>query len=165
MLWRAENRNHNPVRVRSFHIFKWIAAVAAVGAVVAGVANLERPARCTLINTAGAMISIATADLARGQARVFCYRDAGEDIRFILARATDGTVHSVFDACHRCYRYRKGYRLSRSGLICRLCGNRYTIDRMMAGKASCVPVAIPHKEAGSAVEISAAALHTGRGLF
>jgi uncharacterized membrane protein len=161
----AENRKHKPVGVRRFHILKWIVAAAALGAVVVGAASLERSPRCTLIKAAGGVISIATADLSRGQARVFCYRDAGQDIRFILARASDGTVHSVFDACHRCYRYRKGYRLGRSGLICRLCGNRYTVDHMMAGKASCVPIAIPHKEAGATVEISATALRGGRGLF
>jgi uncharacterized membrane protein len=144
---------------------KWlvVAVVLCVGAVVAS--NWARIPRCIPIGGAG-VLSIPLSQLSPGQAKLFCYKDtAGEKIRFILARGNDGAVHSVFDACRQCYAYHKGYRLTKNGLVCRLCGNRYSVDHMMAGKASCVPVRIPHKEAGGAVRISAADIRAGRGLF
>ncbi len=144
---------------------KWIGAVIAVGAAAAVLSNLELPPRCTLLRGTGA-IKVELASLAPGQARLFCYRgEAGKKIRFILARGNDGAVHSVFDACRQCYSYRKGYRLTRNGLVCRLCGNRYSVDHMMAGKASCAPVPVAHQQAGTTLRISAADIRAGRGLF
>jgi uncharacterized membrane protein len=145
---------------------KWIVGVTVLSAAAVVLLNLELPQRCIPIGGAGG-IAIELTRLARGEAKLFCYNEgAGDKIRIILARCSDGTVHSVFDACRQCYSYRKGYRLTRNGnLICRLCGNRYSVDHMMAGKASCVPVAVPHTEDGSTVRISAADLRAGRGLF
>ncbi len=145
---------------------KWMGAAAAVIAAAALLSNLELPPRCTRVAGAGG-VSIDLSALARGQARLFCYQDqAGDKIRFILARGSDGAVHSVFDACRQCYSYRKGYRLNPNGnLVCRLCGNRYSVDNMMNGKASCVPVALRHQQSGSTVRISAADIRGGRGLF
>lgn len=144
---------------------KWAAALALI-AVVLVLARLEIPPGCTHVSSNDGAVSIAIARLARGQANLFCVNDgAGTNIRFILARASDGTVHSVLDACRQCYSYRKGYHLSRNGLVCRLCGNRYSVDHLMRGKASCAPISIPHQESGGLVTISTAALHTARSLF
>jgi uncharacterized membrane protein len=151
MLWRS---------------LKWVGAVIALGAAAVLLSNLELPPRCTLLK-GSVPITIKLSRFARGEAQLFCYRDdAGERIRFILARGTDGAIHSVFDACRQCYSYRKGYRLDPTGsIVCRLCGNRYSLDHMMAGKASCAPVALPHQETGSTIRISAADMRAGRGLF
>jgi uncharacterized membrane protein len=146
--------------------FKWFALLIGLGAAVVVLSNLELPQRCIPLSGTGP-ISVELSHIARGEAKLFCYRgDSGDKIRFILARSNDGAVHSVFDACRQCYSYRKGYRLTRNGaLICRLCGNRYSIDHMMAGKASCVPVALPYRQVGSVAHISSTDIHAGRVLF
>jgi uncharacterized membrane protein len=145
---------------------KWAAAALLVAAAALLLATVELPPRCTRVDGSRGAFSIDIGRLARGQARLFCARDdAGRTIRFILARASDGTVHSVLDACRQCYSYRKGYQVSRNGLVCRLCGNRYSVDHMMAGKASCAPIAVSHQQSGGTVTISAAALRAARGLF
>ena len=77
---------------------------------------------------------------------------AGERLRFLLARGNDGKVRAVFDACRQCYKFHQGYDVAHGMLICRLCGNRYPIDHMTEGEASCVPVSLPHHEGASAVE-------------
>ena len=106
------------------------------------------------------------AELARGEARTFCYDDrAGEKIRFILARGSDGKIRTVFDACRQCYSYHKGYKVTGGAMVCRLCGNRYPIDHMMEGKASCMPVDLPHQEQAGVVLVRAADLRKGKELF
>jgi len=132
---------------------------------IAAAAMLTFPARC--IHVSGAeLLSIPVADLARGQAQTYCYDDrAGEKIRFVLARDSDGKIHSVFDACRQCYSSHKGYRVVGDAIVCRLCGNRYPINHMMVGKASCMPVELPHQEAAGAVQVKAADLRKGRELF
>ncbi len=105
-------------------------------------------------------------DLSRGSARFFCYRDrSGHLIRFVLARGVDGTVRSVFDACRQCYRFHKGYTIADGFLICRLCGNRYKLDEMRTGLASCQPVQLENTLRGGKVEVRVSALEQGHALF
>jgi uncharacterized membrane protein len=136
-----------------------IAAVAIVAAL-----PILRP-RCTELRGAE-MLTVSIAQLEGGRARLFCYRDqAGERLRFLLARGNDGKVRAVFDACRQCYKFHQGYDVSHGMLICRLCGNRYPIDHMTKGEASCVPVSLPHHEDASRVEVKVSDLKSGAGLF
>jgi uncharacterized membrane protein len=141
----------------------FLGALVAAVAVVAALPIL-RP-RCTELWGAD-MLSVSMARLARGEARLFCYRDsAGKRLRFLLARGDDGKVRAVFDACRQCYKFHEGYEVSHGMLICRLCGNRYPIDHMTKGEASCVPVSLPHHEDGSKVEVKVSDVKSGAGLF
>ena len=134
---------------------------------VAGAAFLISTANteCTMV-TGNGELAIGVSSLAPGSARLFCYTDdAGQRLRFLLARGDDGKVRSVFDACRQCSAFHKGYRVAGGELICRVCGNRYPIDRMTEGKASCVPVSLPHEDDGAIVHIKTADLRAGRALF
>jgi len=112
------------------------------------------------------VLSIDLTTLAPGSARKYAYADeAGRKIRFLLARGSDGQVRSAFDACRECYSYHKGYAISGNELICRVCGNRYKIDQMTVGKASCVPIALPHSEDRGMAKIKVADVLAGRSLF
>jgi uncharacterized membrane protein len=83
----------------------------------------------------------------------------------VLARADDGKVRSVFDGSRQCFSYRKGYRLDNGGLICQSFGNRYRIEQITRGAASCVPVGLPHQEDSNQVRIKVSDLSSERNLF
>src|SRR5271169_734795 len=101
---------------------------------------------CTMV-TGIDDVAINAFALRPGSARLFCYKDdAGKRLRFVLARGTDGKVRTVFDACRQCFAYNRGYRVVGGELICRVCGNHYSIGRMTVGKASCVPVSLDHQD-------------------
>jgi uncharacterized membrane protein len=120
---------------------------------------------CTEV-TGGADVAINAFALRPGTAHLFCYTDAaGERLRFVLSRGNDGKVRSVFDACRQCFAFHKGYRVVGGELICRVCGNHYPIDRMAEGKASCVPVSLPHEDDSGVVHIKTADLKAGRAYF
>jgi uncharacterized membrane protein len=111
-------------------------------------------------------VSLPIAELRPGTARTFCYRDVhGHVIRFIVARDSDGTVHSAFDACRSCFEYNLGYRLSGAYMVCRFCGRRYKLKDMATGIASCVPIRLPHLTVSNSVQIKVADLEAGRRLF
>jgi uncharacterized membrane protein len=116
--------------------------------------------------SANSSISIETNDLRQGDVRFFTYRDrAGDQIRFLLARDATGRTKAAFDACQRCYMYHKGYAGSRGDLFCRFCGNRYKLEAMESGLASCVPVKLPFQMKGRTVNIKPADLERARALF
>src|SRR5579862_5257766 len=111
-------------------------------------------------------IDVNVAAMRPGSAQLFCYTDnAGKKLRFVLARGTDGKMRSVFDACRQCFTFHRGYQVVGGELICRVCGNHYRIDRMAEGKASCVPVSLPHEDASGVVHIRTADLKAARAFF
>ena len=132
-------------------------------AVLATAIPAMRP-HCTSV-TGGDSIQVPLANLALGAASFFCYSDAGDQLRFVLARDDAGIVHSVLDACHQCSSFHKGYTAAHDEVVCRLCGNRYAIKALEAGKASCVPVALPNRQHDGMVEVKVADLRQGRQLF
>ena len=148
------------MRVGKFRIFGGL--VLAAGAAFLFVAGNSD---CTMV-TGGDDVAVNVSAMAPGSARTFCYTDqAGERLRFLLARGSDGKVRSVFDACRQCFAYHGGYRAANGELICRTCGNHYSIDRMTEGKASCVPVSLPHEGDSGIVRIKTADLKAGHALF
>jgi uncharacterized membrane protein len=134
-----------------------IGAAAAIGPIIAP--------GCTL--TQGTeVVTVPTGDLNRGSAKFYCYRNHdGQLVRFVLARGDDGVIRSVFDACRQCFRFHKGFTVDNGFLVCRLCGNRYKLDDMRIGLASCQPVHLESAESDSKVQVKVAALEQGSKLF
>jgi len=116
--------------------------------------------------SANPFVSIDTGSLHSGDAHFFAYRDrAGDKIRFLLARDSTGQIKGAFDACRSCAMYRAGYTCSGGSLVCGYCGNRYKLEAMETGRASCVPVKLPMQVTGHAVVIQPADLERERELF
>jgi len=140
-----------------------VMAAVGVGALALTI-SIAKPG-CTSVTGRDALV-ISGRLLDKGSAKIFCYRDeAGKNLRFVLARGTDGKVRSVMDACSQCYTYHKGFTYSDGYLICRLCGNRYPVNHILSGKASCVPIAVPSNEADGKVTIRTADLKKMEWLF
>jgi uncharacterized membrane protein len=116
--------------------------------------------------TGDGVVAIQARDLKPGSVEFYSYRDrAGAELRFLLARDSDGQLHAAMDACQRCYMYHKGYLTADGYLICKLCGNRYKLAAMSKGLASCVPVKLSFKTDGQTARIDSAELEHNRHLF
>jgi uncharacterized membrane protein len=150
------------VKLTKFGAILLVVALAIGAAAAAG--SMLAPGCSSVRGTD--VVTVSTADLSRGSARFFCYRTpSGDLIRFVLARGEDGVVRSVFDACRQCYRFHKGFTVADGYLICRLCGNRYKLDQVHQGLASCQPVQLENTQHGDKVLVRVASLEQGRTLF
>jgi uncharacterized membrane protein len=148
--------------MRAFKIFGVLAVLLLLAMLLTN--GLSRPS-CTFVNGAGTL-TIKLSDLSPGTVRTFCYRSqAGEKLRFLLAKDASGQIHAVFDACRQCYNFHKGYTYSHGYLVCRLCGNRYRVEAAGIGKASCVPVPLIHQTLSDRVTVKVADLKAGKWLF
>jgi len=140
-----------------------IAALGAISAAVLAVPAM-RPG-CTAV-TGSDRISVPLARLGTGAAAFFCYRDdAGERLRFVLARDDQGKVHSIIDACRQCGKFHEGYTSAGGELICRVCGNRYKLAQIEKGEASCVPLALPSRQDRDRIEVKVSDLKQVSRLF
>jgi uncharacterized membrane protein len=140
----------------------------ALALLVAGTASFSIGMRGSgFISVSGSdSIIIPTDMLGKGQVRFYSYRDrAGAELRFILGRDSRGELHAAMDACQRCYTYHKGYISSHGYLVCKWCGNRYKLEAMESGLASCIPAKLPIQVTGQRVKIKSADLEHERGLF
>jgi uncharacterized membrane protein len=150
-------------RLRGLSALLIVAAVVVVVAISWGAT--ARAPQFTVVR-ANPSISIETEDLRPGAVRFFVYRDqAGDQIRFFLARDATGRIKAAFDACQRCYKYHKGYVFSGGELRCKFCGNRYKLEAIESGIASCVPIKLPFQIAGQTVTVKPADLERQRALF
>jgi uncharacterized membrane protein len=124
-----------------------LAAIALIVGVAAGVLSwwLAPTYGCVTVNAASEALMLNVDPLARGTAQKYCWAlpDRPETVRFIVARQNDGAINVVLDACRVCYLNNLGYRRTKGGLVCRFCGNRYSIDSLYAGRMSCAPFRLP----------------------
>lgn len=146
---------------------RWKILAGLLLAAGAGFLTVTSIAECVAVTAnASGELGINAFTIHPGRARLFCYTDdAGQRLRFILARGDDGKVRSVFDACRQCSTFHRGYRIVNGEMICRVCGNHYPLNRMMEGKASCVPVSLPHEGDSGIVHIKTVDLKAGSSFF
>jgi uncharacterized membrane protein len=112
------------------------------------------------------LISIDTHDFQRGEVRFFEYRDpAGRKIRFLLGRDSTGQMRGAFNACQQCYMYHQGFWGPLGEIVCRYCRNRYRLEALETGRASCVPVRLPFEMKGRIAAIRRTDLERNGDLF
>jgi uncharacterized membrane protein len=105
--------------------------------------------------------------LSRGTAQKYCWAapDRRGTVRFIVARRSNGAINVVLDACQACYLNRLGYRLSKGALVCRFCGNRYSIDKLSVGIMSCRPLKLPFTVDRGLLKIKTSDLESSSAFF
>ncbi len=123
--------------------------------------------RCIAVNGASGELTLNLDGLARGTSQKYCWRssDGARTVRFIVARRSDDGVTVVLDACRVCYLNKLGYRISKGNLICRFCGNRYSIDNLSVGKMSCLPFKVPFRFDRGSLRIKTSALKADARFF
>lgn len=86
-----------------------------------------------------------------------------KEIEYIIVKASNGDIKTVFNACDVCYAAHKGYSQTGTELRCNNCGNRFPIDGlgMQGTGGTCNPGYLPHTIEGSNVVIQVADLIKG----
>jgi uncharacterized membrane protein len=123
-----------PFRARTIAV-----TIAVVAATLAWwLAVPASASRCLAVTGDSGTLLIDVQHLKPGTALKYCWKvpSRSRTVRFVVARRSDGGIAAVLDACRVCYLNNLGYRVSRHGLLCRFCGNRYSIS-MHCRSASC----------------------------
>jgi hypothetical protein len=61
-------------------------------------------------------VRVSLADLDDRAPHFYVYQTSGKDIRFFLLRDAEGGVRAALDACHNCFRAKRGYRQDGRGV-------------------------------------------------
>lgn len=116
-------------------------------------------------------VSHSTANIT-GTASYFFYthmlsQTEKKDIKYIIVRASNGDIKTMFNACDVCYYAYKGYSQNGKEMRCNNCGTRFLIDTLGGANTSgtCNPGYLPHRIEGDMVVIDHSSLILGAYLF
>lgn len=121
-----------------------IAGVILAVLVIGGLTVLTNPTTNSEAPTASdsSGITITKEDITK-TATVYPYESNGTYMEVIAIRANDGTVRTALNTCQVCYNSGRGYyEQLGEALICKNCGNQFTVDQIELVKGGCNPVPI-----------------------
>ncbi|MCM0083578.1 DUF2318 domain-containing protein [Geomonas sp. Red32] len=118
------------------------------------------------VKAASGVVSIPLSKVADGKAHFYRFDDGGKAISFVVAKGSDGSYHTAFDACDTCFASKKGYEQKGDKLECQNCRRLFAINQIGPhAVGGCNPSYVPSKTTSSAVTITVADLRTGARFF
>ena len=141
-----------------------LAAAALFVALLAGCSREET--KYPELRARGGEVVVDLADIGSANGRFYSFRaGGGKRVDFLVYRDGAGAPHAVLDACRTCYRWRKGYLLSRGEVVCIKCDMVFKLDDLEKGTGSCVPIRLNAEGRGETLIIPAAELEAGARYF
>jgi len=114
----------------------------------------------------GGIVKIPVKAVSDGHAHFFSFKSGGKIINFIVRTDDSGNLHSCFDACYTCYKFKKGYRVEGSDIVCNECGTKFRLaDKEFKDVGACAPITLPGTIQGDFFVINASDLSRGERLF
>ncbi len=110
-------------------------------------------------------VRIPLSDLDDRTAHFYVFHAGGKDIRFFLLRDAEGGVRAALDACHACYRAKRGYRQEGNAVICNNCGMSFKYENIGIVTGGCNPIPLARKTAGQVVALKAKDIEAGAKFF
>ena len=96
-----------------------------------------------LVRLNGDAVRIPTSTVADSEVHFFTFVHDGKNVNFLLRTDGDGTLHAHLDACYACYRYKRGFVVEGSKLVCIACRFEYAIsDEVWDYIGACAPISI-----------------------
>jgi uncharacterized membrane protein len=112
----------------------------------------------------GSSVIIDVSSLQPEIPRFFTYRYDGKNINFFVLRMDNG-VQSYFDACASCYLHKLGYKCEESSVVCKNCGQRFSIHKLGKGLGGCYPIKLEGRLENNKYLVPRASLEAEAGKF
>lgn len=110
---------------------------------IVGGACSRGPRTHQLVQPDGGGVRILRSEVADGHVHFFTFEQDGKNINFLVRTDGDGVLHAHLDACYACYRYKRGFVVEGSNLVCVACRFEYAIsDEVWDYIGACAPISI-----------------------
>jgi uncharacterized membrane protein len=123
------------------------------------------PTEHKLVKSKNGEVKISSNEINDGKAHFFTYKKSGKRINFFARVNSKGNILSHFDACFRCYKNKKGYRLEGSDLVCNECNLKFKLSEDIWENKDCSPIMLKNKIENAYLIIKADDLEKGSKLF
>jgi len=120
----------------------------------------------SVVKADGNIVKIPLKDVSDGRVHFFSFKSGGKNINFFIRMDGAGKLHAAFDACFTCHKFKKGYRVEGTDIVCNECGTRFRLaDEVWKDVGGCVPIGVPSAIKGDFILINASDLGRGEKLF
>ena len=124
------------------------------------------PAEHKIIKSEEGEIRIHLSEIRDGRVHFFTYKKAGKRINFFIRTNGKDNLSAYFDACFTCYKYKKGYRVEGTDLVCNECSMKFRLaDEKWDNSRGCSPIQIKSKIDNGNLLIKAEDIEKGGKLF
>lgn len=119
-----------------------------------------------VVTSRGGVVRIPMEQVADGQAHFFTYPHDGRNVNFFIRKDGQSIVRAHFDACHSCYKYRRGYVQEGRQVVCIACRIGYDLETSVWDYVGpCVPINLKCRIQDGAVILPVPALQKGSRFF
>ncbi len=125
----------------------------------------DSTSRAAQVKPENGEVRVPLADLDDKTPHFYLYQTSGKDIRFFLLRDAEGGVRAALDACHNCFRAKRGYRQEGNTVICNNCGMSFKYENIGIVTGGCNPIPLSRKIAGQVVVLKVKDLEAGAKFF
>ncbi|UCF67514.1 MAG: DUF2318 domain-containing protein [Acidobacteriota bacterium] len=81
-----------------------------------------------IVEATGDVVRIARSTVADGEVHFFTFKHGDKNVNFLVRTDGTGLLRAHLDACFSCYRYKRGYVVEGSDVVCIACRLSYRID-------------------------------------
>ena len=111
-------------------------------------------------------VRLPLAEVADGGVHFFTFQHAGRNVNFLVRTDGQGALHTHLDACYSCYRYRRGFVVEGSDLLCIACRYTYPIaEEVWDFQGACAPIPFRSTVDGTSLIIERAVLEKAARYF
>jgi len=119
-----------------------------------------------LIAPVGNHIKIPVDTVNDGKVHFYTYKYNGKNINFFVRTDGEKRLHTHFDACWSCYKYKLGFVVEGDHVRCIACNFEYKLaDEFWDFIGACAPIPLRSKVRDGFVEIELEAVQKGERLF
>lgn len=120
----------------------------------------------TLVVAHGNHVRCPLAEVDDGRVHFYTYKHEGKNINFLVRTDGKGRLHTHFDACYSCYKYKMGYRVEGDHILCIACNLKYNLDEdFWDFVGPCAPISLRSKVKGDCLVINVSSLEKRKRLF
>lgn len=124
------------------------------------------PPQYPLVIPDGRQIRLAVEAVDDGGVHFFTYKYGGTNINFFVRRDGRGKLHTHYDACYSCFKYKLGFRVEGTYIRCIACGLKYNLsDDFWDYIGPCAPIPLRSNIIGSNIVIRLKDINRGLKLF
>ncbi|MCG6550908.1 MAG: DUF2318 domain-containing protein [Candidatus Magnetominusculus sp. LBB02] len=111
-------------------------------------------------------VTIPLKEINDGDVHFYTYKNKGTNINFFIRMDGKGSLHAHFDACFTCFKYKKGYKVEGTEIVCRECNTKFLLkEERWANKGGCVPIDISSEIIGANLVINIDKILKGEHFF
>ncbi|MHC5006287.1 MAG: Fe-S-containing protein [Planctomycetota bacterium] len=97
----------------------------------------------TLVESDGNAVRIPSHEVSDGSVHFFTFLHRGKNVNFLVRPDGRGALHAHLDACYACYRYKLGFIVEDTNLVCIACRLEYRLeDEVWDYIGACAPISI-----------------------